>query len=210
MGPAVAWIWTQVLTAAQGFYHGVILLSQFRPLPSKLQLILSSNFQPDPPSSSSYGSADYSEKKISSDYSMEKDNLGRTSAATTDVLSHDKLKKLRNQSHHGISLTSVKYLLVLTLGFSSILDRAASSTPKGGQLHPNVDLILKERKWIFFSHCLFTVARPSFGLPPHCPPVLWCHWGEIEPFSATVAQNGLAECDQPGKDPLKYSATAGN
>ena len=32
----------------------------------------------------------------------------------------------------------------------------------------------------------------------------------IEPFSATLAQVGLAECDQPGKNPLKYSAMAGN
>ena len=34
--------------------------------------------------------------------------------------------------------------------------------------------------------------------------------GEIGPFSATLAQDGLVECDQPGKNPLKYSATAGN
>jgi len=34
--------------------------------------------------------------------------------------------------------------------------------------------------------------------------------GVIEPFSATLAQDGLAECDQPGKKPLKYSAVAGN
>ena len=34
--------------------------------------------------------------------------------------------------------------------------------------------------------------------------------GVIEPFSATLAQEGLAECDQPGKNPLKYSAVAGN
>ena len=33
---------------------------------------------------------------------------------------------------------------------------------------------------------------------------------EIEPFSATLAQNGLAEYDQSGKNPLKYSAMAGN
>ena len=34
--------------------------------------------------------------------------------------------------------------------------------------------------------------------------------GVIEPFSATLAQDGLAECDQPRKNPLKYSAVAGN
>jgi len=50
----------------------------------------------------------------------------------------------------------------------------------------------------------------NFGFPPRCPQVLWCHWGEIEPSSAMLAQDGLVECDQPGKNPLKYSATAGN
>jgi len=34
--------------------------------------------------------------------------------------------------------------------------------------------------------------------------------GVIEPFSATLAPDGLAECDQPGKNPLKYSVVAGN
>jgi len=48
----------------------------------------------------------------------------------------------------------------------------------------------------------------NFGLPPRCPQIVWCHWGEIEPFSATLAQDGLAEWDQPGKNPLKYSAVA--
>jgi len=32
----------------------------------------------------------------------------------------------------------------------------------------------------------------------------------IEPFSALLAQDGLAECDQPGKNPLEYSAVVGN
>ena len=50
----------------------------------------------------------------------------------------------------------------------------------------------------------------NFGLPPGCPQVVWCHWREIEPFSATLAQDGLAECDQSEKNPLKYSAMAGN
>jgi len=27
----------------------------------------------------------------------------------------------------------------------------------------------------------------NFGLPPWCSQVVWCHWGEIEPFSATLA-----------------------
>jgi len=50
----------------------------------------------------------------------------------------------------------------------------------------------------------------DYGLPPRCPPVVRCHWGEIEPFSAMLAQYGLAECDQPGKFRSEYSATAGN
>jgi len=50
----------------------------------------------------------------------------------------------------------------------------------------------------------------NFGLPPRCPQVVWCLWGEIEPFSATLAQDGLADCDQSGTNPLKYSAMAGN
>jgi len=48
--------------------------------------------------------------------------------------------------------------------------------------------------------------RPS----SRCPQVVWCHWGEIEPFSTTLAQVRLAECDQPGENPLKYSAVAGD
>ena len=50
----------------------------------------------------------------------------------------------------------------------------------------------------------------DFGLPPRRPQVVWCHWGEIEPFSASLAQDGLVECDRPGKSPLKYIAMAGN
>jgi len=40
----------------------------------------------------------------------------------------------------------------------------------------------------------------GLGFPPRCPQVVWCHWGEIEPFSATLAQDALAECVQPGTD----------
>ena len=50
----------------------------------------------------------------------------------------------------------------------------------------------------------------DFGLPPRCPQVVRCYWGESEPFSATLAQNGLAECDQPGKNPLKCCVMARN
>ena len=39
-----------------------------------------------------------------------------------------------------------------------------------------------------------------------------CHWAwwENEPFSATLAKDGLAECNQPWKNLLKFSTTAGN
>jgi len=50
----------------------------------------------------------------------------------------------------------------------------------------------------------------SFCLPPRCSRIVWSHWGEIEQFSATLNQNGFAECDQPWKDPWRHSATAGN
>jgi len=41
----------------------------------------------------------------------------------------------------------------------------------------------------------------EFILPPRYPQVVWCHWVKIWPFSATLAQNGFAECDQPRKIP---------
>ena len=50
----------------------------------------------------------------------------------------------------------------------------------------------------------------DIGLPPCCPQAVWSHWGEIERFFTTLAQDGLAEYDQPGKNPLTYSAMAGN
>ena len=55
-----------------------------------------------------------------------------------------------------------------------------------------------------------TISHLSFGPPPRCPQVVWCHWREIEPFSATLAQDGLVEYDQPGKNLLKCSAVVGN
>ena len=82
------------------------------------------------------------------------------------------------------------------------------------QNSPNCVHLLSSFFWLidivflFFSAIIYPWL--DFGLPPHCPQVVWCHWGEIEPFSATLAQDGLAECDQPGKNPLKYSAVAGN
>jgi len=50
----------------------------------------------------------------------------------------------------------------------------------------------------------------DFCLLPRCPQVLWCYWGKIEPFAATLAQDKLAEYDQPGRNPLEYSAVVGN
>ena len=80
----------------------------------------------------------------------------------------------------------------------------------GRQLRHGLSFLFSQ-EWVcsdFFS----AIVSPwvDFGLPPHCPQVVWCHWGEIEPLYATLAQNRLAECDQPGKNPLKYSAMAGN
>ena len=48
--------------------------------------------------------------------------------------------------------------------------------------------------------------RPSFSLSTGCVVLL----REIEPFSATLAQNGSAECDQPGISLLKYFVMAEN
>jgi len=65
-----------------------------------------------------------------------------------------------------------------------------------------------------FWHLVFTSVIfyrwLDFGLSPRCPQVVWCHWGEIELFLATLAQDGLAECDQPMKNPWKYLNMAGN
>jgi len=55
-----------------------------------------------------------------------------------------------------------------------------------------------------FSHCLSVVRLwPSSSKSTGCVAPL----KEIELFSVMLAQDGLAECDQPGKNPLKYSAT---
>ena len=58
-----------------------------------------------------------------------------------------------------------------------------------------------------FSHCLSMVGlQPSSSMSTSCGVLLK---GD-EPFFATLAQDGLSECDQPGKNPLKYPAIAGN
>jgi len=60
----------------------------------------------------------------------------------------------------------------------------------------------------YFSNCLPLVGlRPSSSVS--AGRVVPLREG-FEPLSATLAQDGLAECDQPGKNPLKYSAMAGN
>jgi len=52
---------------------------------------------------------------------------------------------------------------------------------------------------------------PIVGLQPSSlwPQVIWCHWREIQQFSATLAKDGLAEYDQQEKTPLKYFPTSG-
>ena len=62
--------------------------------------------------------------------------------------------------------------------------------------------------FLLFSAIVYPLL--NFGLPFHCPQAVRCNGGEIEPFFATLAQDRLAECDQVGKNPLKYSAMAGN
>jgi len=62
----------------------------------------------------------------------------------------------------------------------------------------------------FFCSSAIVCLWLDVSIPPHLPQVVWCHRGEIGPFSATLAQDGLAECAQSGKNPLKYSAVAGN
>jgi len=50
-------------------------------------------------------------------------------------------------------------------------------------------------------------ARLDFDLSTRRSQPVWCHLGEIESFPAMLAQDELAEGDQPGENPIKYSAT---
>jgi len=59
---------------------------------------------------------------------------------------------------------------------------------------------------LFFFISAMVGLRPSSSLSTGCVAPLR---GD-EPFFATLAQNVLAECDQSGKNLLKYSAMAGN
>jgi len=67
---------------------------------------------------------------------------------------------------------------------------------------------------VFWPHWIFpsAIVCPwlDFGIPPRCPICVALLGGGIEPFSATLAEDGLAECDQPGKDPLKHFTMTGN
>jgi len=63
---------------------------------------------------------------------------------------------------------------------------------------------------MYFFSLAIVCPRLNFNLLPRCPQVVWCHWGEMEPFPATLAQDGLAEWGQPGNNPSKYSVDGGN
>jgi len=61
------------------------------------------------------------------------------------------------------------------------------------------------------SHSLSVCPWLDFSLPPQCPHKLYdAIEGEIGPFSATLAQDGLAGHDQPEKNLLKCFAVTGN
>ena len=61
--------------------------------------------------------------------------------------------------------------------------------------------LIRQLHWVMVFFFLSAIVCPwlNFGLPPRCPQAVWCLWEKIEPFSATLAQDGLAECDQPAK-----------
>ena len=46
--------------------------------------------------------------------------------------------------------------------------------------------------YIYFYFQPSSIHGWTFSLPPRCPQVMWFRWGEIEPFSATLAQVGRA------------------
>ena len=60
--------------------------------------------------------------------------------------------------------------------------------------------------WAFISAIVYPWLH--FGLLPRCPQVVWYHWREVEPFSATLAQDGFTECDRPEKNLLNYCVIA--
>jgi len=61
-------------------------------------------------------------------------------------------------------------------------------------------IVVNTQFFVFFTLAILCPWL-DFGLSPRFPQVLRCHWGEIGPFSATLAQDGLMKCDQPGKIP---------
>ena len=70
------------------------------------------------------------------------------------------------------------------VGFHSQLGGERSNT----ELYPAI-----------FLHC--PSMWLNIGLPPWCPQVVRCYWGEIP-----LVQDGLMECDQPGGNSLKHYA----
>ena len=61
------------------------------------------------------------------------------------------------------------------------------------------------RAWI---HNLSSWAKRASHLGNNLKQVIWCYWGEIELFLATLDQERLTEFDQSGKNPSKYFAAA--
>jgi len=116
-------------------------------------------------------------------------------------------QRLLHWLHHYITLCFVG------VGFRPLLDKEKKSTllrftrSNDSQIAEIKDMTywdFLERKWLYAYPGIFflsAIVGPwlNFGPPPRCPQVVRCLWGEIEPFSATLAQDGLAECDQPGK-----------
>ena len=59
---------------------------------------------------------------------------------------------------------------------------------------------VRKRSNIFFNPCLSMI-----GLAPGCSQVVWCHWGNIESFSAMLAQaQGWQNVISQGKIPRNF------
>jgi len=57
----------------------------------------------------------------------------------------------------------------------------------------------KETRNFLHQFCRHRLSVVAFDLSPRCPQVVWCHRGEIAPFSVTLAQDGLAKVISQGK-----------
>jgi len=87
-----------------------------------------------------------------------------------------------------------------TVGTSKLKFRSSPSCGKASMklpvvikcpgLYVRLALHWKRTRVVLFS----AIVCPwlNVGLSHLCPQVMWCHWGEIEPFSATPAQDGYA------------------